>query len=80
MARYFFDLHECGDITSDEEGLEAEDLDAARTLAVTAVRDIMAREVQEGNLCLSCFIEIRDENHAVRDRIMFRDAIRISGL
>ena len=29
MARYFFDLHECGTVLDDEDGCEPADLEAA---------------------------------------------------
>lgn len=80
MARYYFDLHECGERTIDEDGIEAKNLGAAHDLAVTAVRDIMCGEIRGGALCLSCHIEILDADRQVLEKVRFRDAVRISGL
>lgn len=80
MAKFFFDLHECGEVIADQDGSEIDSLDAAREQAITAARDIMCGEISRGTLCLSCHIEIRDEAHAVLDRVPFRDAVAITGL
>lgn len=79
MARYFFDLHECGEILLDHDGVDAEHLDAARQLAIAAARDIMCGEIGDGALCLSCYIEIR-EGEQVVDRVLFRDAVVVTGI
>ena len=80
MARYFFDLHECGTVLADHDGMEADHLAAARDIALAAARDVMCGEIGEGALCLSCFIEIRDDQRELLDRVMFRDAVQITGL
>lgn len=80
MARFYFDLHECGTVLADEDGVEAQHLETARSLAVAAARDLMASEVNGGALCLSCYIDVRDEANRIVDRVMFRDALTITGL
>lgn len=80
MARFYLDLHECGSVLQDADGIDAESLDAARALALTSARDVMCGEISQGSLCLSCFIEICDDSHAMLERVMFRDAVAISGL
>lgn len=79
MAKFFLDLHECGETILDQDGVEAADLSAARTLAVTAARDIMCGEISRGELCLACFIEIRDAREVLA-RVLFKDAVAITGL
>ncbi len=79
MTLYFFHLHECGLLTSDKEGREmpvAADLHAA---AVREARAIMCAEVREGRLCLSCRIEVADEDGPVMF-VPFRDAVAVSGV
>lgn len=80
MTRFYFDLHECGSVLRDADGMNAENLDAARALALTSARDVMCGEISKGSLCLSCFIEIRNDTNTIIERVMFRDAVAISGL
>jgi hypothetical protein len=78
--RYFFNLHECGRITLDEDGVDHIDIRSVRLSAIQAARDIMAAEVRGGQLCLSCHIEVFDvEGHQVL-KLAFKDAIGVSGL
>ena len=79
MARFYFDLHECGSIFIDSEGVEMLDADAARANAVHEARQIMADEVAHGRLCLSCHIEVQDEARNVLLVVAFADAIVVSG-
>ena len=80
MTRYFFHLHECGIVTSDEEGFEALDDAAALIHAKNCARDVMAGEVLSGSLCLSCHIEVVHSETGVRRRMTFIEALTVSGL
>ena len=80
MPRYFFDLHECGDVVEDPEGCEVSDTDAARELAMKAARSIMMSEVADGRPCLSCHIVVRNEFREAVLEVPFRDAIQLSGV
>jgi hypothetical protein len=80
VMRYFFNLHECGQTTFDEDGVDHTDIGAVRLSAIQAARDIMAAEVRGGQLCLSCHIEVFNaEGHQVR-KLPFKDAIGVTGL
>ncbi len=79
MARYFFDLHECGCVTTDAEGMERPSLEAVRNEAVRAARGIMCAEVDRGQLCLSCHIEVRDEAGVMVMKVAFGDLLRVTG-
>ena len=79
MPRYFFDVNECGLITSDEEGSVHADLAAARVQAIKVARGILAAEVAMGRLCLACTVEIRDPARTLIDTVPFRYAIEITG-
>lgn len=79
MARFHFNLHECGDIVIDEDGVERADLAAVRTEAIEAAREVMGAEVKQGRLCLSCHIEVTDEHGERVLVIPFRDALTITG-
>ncbi len=79
MARFFFNLHECGRIFSDEEGAEMPDVAAARANAINEARQIMAAEVLQGRLCLACHIEVLDNARRPLLIVAFNDAVVVSG-
>lgn len=80
MARFFFDLHECGNISKDDEGVERVGLEEIRDAAYRSAREVMCAELVEGRLCLACHIEVRDETGAVVLTVPFREAVTITGL
>ena len=80
MARYFFDLQECGTVSTDEEGSEHAGFDEVRAGAIRAAREVMCAELADGRLCLSCRIEVRDGSGAVVMSMPFREAVAITGL
>jgi hypothetical protein len=80
MARYYFDLHECGVITRDLEGQELVDLSNARKVAIESARSLMSYELSNGMLCLSCHIDINDSEGRRLERVRFNDAVEITGL
>lgn len=79
MKRFFFHLHECGDLTLDNEGREFPDMAAALIAATADARGLMAAEVLKGKLCLSCHIDVEDVESGERVRLPFRDAVALSG-
>lgn len=79
MPLFYFHLHECGSVTLDDEGREFPDLAAAEEVATRDARSIMCGEVQEGRLCLACYIIIEDESRVEVRRVMFRDVLTITG-
>lgn len=80
MARYFFNLYECGTLTADVEGEVFDDLDTVRETAIRLARGIMAGEITAGRLCLLCRIEVVDEAGAVVMEVPFRDTVVVTGL
>lgn len=80
MARFYFQLHECGTLVADEEGRELPDLAAARMAAIADARQVMSSEVLDGRLCLSCCMVIEDAGHHEVSRVPFRDALALTGL
>ena len=78
MAYYYLDLHECGDITVDDEGAEFADLGEARHKAVAAARDVMSSEVAAGKLCLGCAIVIRDRRGEKVLAVPFAEAVAVT--
>ncbi|MBY0520109.1 MAG: hypothetical protein K2P79_06755 [Sphingomonas sp.] len=78
MARFLFHLHESGAVTKDEEGRELTDLAMAQRYAETAARAIISADVEEGALCLGCFIEIENSQTGQRNVVAFRDVVHIT--
>lgn len=77
MPKYFFHLYEPGIFIKDEEGIEMRDLGAARRYAATAAREIVCAEVEDGRLCLGCYIEMENSDTGERHMLNFRDAITL---
>jgi hypothetical protein len=80
MARYFLHLHECGTVYADAVGVELTSDQEARAAATAAARDVMSHEVKRGQLCMSCFIRITDQNDREIERVTFKDAVQLSGV
>lgn len=80
MARYFFHLYECGELVADPEGLDLPEGEDLRAVAVRQARGVMAGEIHEGKLCLSCCIRVVDAQHCPVLDLPFRDAVEITGL
>ena len=80
MARYHFNLYECGTFIPDEEGRDVPASATIRDVAVREARSIMASEVQAGRLCLSCRIEVMDEDQRLIMVVPFAQALEVSGL
>ena len=80
MTRFYFHLNECGDQTLDEEGLELGSIEEARHQAMRCAREIMADEVSQGRLCLSCNIRIADASGSTVLMLPFREVLAVSGL
>jgi hypothetical protein len=75
MTRYFFHLHEGGDVTRDEEGRECASIDAARSAATRDARSIIAADVERGRLDLSGRIEVHDSQGQVVLIVTFEEAV-----
>jgi hypothetical protein len=80
MMLYFFNLHECGQITFDESGVNHNDMGSVRLSATKVARGIMAAEVMSGRLCLSCHIEVFDSAGFQVLKLPFKDVLTVSGL
>lgn len=77
MPQFFFHLYD-DLVTSDVEGLEFPDLEAAAAYAVTGARDMAAQEVKDGCVHLGHKIEITAEGGAVLRSIAFRDVFLVT--
>lgn len=77
MHRFYFHLHECGELTVDEEGRALPSFEHAFKEAVAAARSVMAAEVANGMLCLACHIEITDSYGITLATLPFSEALII---
>ncbi len=77
MPRFYLNLFNRVGPVPDEEGSEAEDLPAARDLAVQSIRDILSEEARTGAIDLNGRIEITDGEGRLLDTLFFADAVRI---
>ena len=77
MPHFLFHLHEYGIVTVDEEGRDLPDIDAARREAEIAARSIICAELDVGDICLNCHIEIENRDTGERLIVAFRDTVRI---
>lgn len=76
--RYFFDLHECGTVTTDDEGCVLSSVADARAHAIQAARDVMKHEIGQGRLCLGCAIIVRGEAGNTVFTVPFSEAVAVS--
>ena len=77
MPNYYFHLHECGSRMMDDEGSEHVDLTSAEAFAVRSAREIMCEELRSGHLCLSCHIDIVDDDGLRLRRVKFAEAVQL---
>ncbi len=80
MPRFYFHLCNGNGFTEDEEGSEHSDVEAARASAIKGLRDIMAGEMQRGELNLGSFVEIEDEAKQLVMTVPFEDAVNVSSV
>ena len=78
MPRFY--LHVCNGsgFVEDEEGLELPGPEAARDAAIKGLRDIMAGEMQKGEIHAGSYIEVEDEDRRLLTTVFFREAVRVT--
>jgi hypothetical protein len=79
-GQILFHLHECGAVVSDEEGQELPTHANLREAAIKEARSIMSSEVLAGRLCLSCRIEVADEDQKPLLVVPLTEAVKVTGL
>lgn len=79
MPRFYLHVCDSSGFVEDEEGYELADAAAAREKAITGARDIMAAEIQLGELDLGSFIDVEDESRTYLFTVTFADAIDVKG-
>lgn len=80
MIKYFFHVDACGYETRDSAGTPLVDMASAMQTAMRLAWKVMAAEVAEGRLCLSCRVVIENGDTGDRTIVPFRDTLRLSGI
>jgi len=78
VTRYYLHLRDSTDETLDPEGLELLDLEAVKTAALAAARDLIANDIEsDGVFDLRYRIDAEDDAGQLLYRLPFKDAVRI---
>lgn len=75
--RYRFDVHNGTGFTPDEEGQVAPDVNAARRIALTSIRAIVAEEAGTGTVDLRGKIDVHCEEDDTGFSVAFIDAFEL---
>lgn len=77
MPRFHLHIQDRAGRSPDEEGLELEDLAAARSQALDGIRSLAGEEVRTGVLTLDGHVEITDQAGNLLDVVRFVDAVEL---
>ena len=78
MAVYYFHLQDGPDELRHEEGVELPTVASMEAQALDAARSILSTEAREGRLPLNLGLSVEDARGAVVHRLSFGDAISIT--
>ena len=74
MPRYFFDTRDDDAFIKDDVGVELADLEAAKTMAGTALAEL-ARDVLPGSVRRELAVQVRDKARSVLNAILRFEAV-----
>lgn len=77
MPLYYLHVCDGNGFVEDEEGRELPNEAAARAEAIIGARDIMTADIRSGELDLTSFIEVEDENRNLLFTLPFSEAVEI---
>jgi len=75
MPRFFFDVVDGSEVTSDQEGVDFADVEAAMAEAVQGARDLVAHGIMRNEDLSGQSFSIRDETGQTVARLPFRDTL-----
>lgn len=78
MPRFHLNLKNSSVDATDEEGVEAADLDGARSQAIAGIRGFLSHEVINGILDLRGRIDIADSSGTMLMTVAFSDAVTVT--
>lgn len=76
MPRFYFHIFD-DTVSMDEAGQVADDLEAARVIALDGARELVCEQVRRGYLNLENYIVLADEQGEELCRIEFREAFTV---
>lgn len=77
MPKYHLHICNGSGFTEDVEGHEYADTDEAVEAAKRGIRDLMAGELQRGEINIASFIEIEDERRQLVRTVAFTEAVAV---
>ncbi|SFB64640.1 hypothetical protein SAMN03159496_06519 [Rhizobium sp. NFR07] len=80
MSRYFFHIRDGANLTKDTEGAEFENIDLAKDEALRSARELLAQRLLNNEVIDGQSFEITDDNGVIVERVLFKDAMRLSSL
>jgi hypothetical protein len=75
--RYFFNIRRGDTLVADPDGTELESLDAVRTEASDAAREILAARLRNGDVVDGDVFEITDEAGTIVEQVPLRTVLRL---
>ncbi len=77
MPQFYFNIYN-SEVTIDEEGQELPDVEAARRVAIRSAREVMCDGVRDGEVTLSHWIDIEDDQRAPILTLTFGEILKIN--
>lgn len=75
MPLFFFHLRDGSDVNEDSEGIELDDVDSARTEAITAACEMLAEQITLGIPIGDQIFEVCDEGGVMVFKLAFKDVL-----
>jgi hypothetical protein len=75
MPRFFFNFHAGNAIAQDDEGTEAPNLEAARTMAIASAREVLADNIKSASARPMEAITITDETGKELMTVLAKDVL-----
>ncbi len=77
MPKFYFHLTDHTEQLLDPEGVECANASSVEETAMCAARDIIAGDAQQGEIDMTCRIDVEDTSHKVVHSLEFEDAVSI---
>jgi hypothetical protein len=77
MSLFYLNLRTPTELLIDPEGSEVTSLEAARSEAIAAIREIVAQDVRSGGADLRCSVEICDAEGVTVSEVPYTEAVHV---
>jgi hypothetical protein len=78
MPRFYLHLCNGAEFAEDDDGIDLPDTATARARAVEGLRDVLAGDLQSGQLNTASFIEVEDEQRQLIATVLFEEAVALN--